>query len=305
MRRLYLKHNAMKLNKYNLLKRLFRYFGRCSTSTRLRWGAVVGWLIPRLVRRRAHIVRTNLALCFPEVDQDTRDQWQRRHFRLLGQSLIDRGLLWFGLESTILNTVTLQGLHHIDEALAANKRILLLVPHFISMDAVGTRLSMSVDPLACFFARQSDPDVDKLMYEGRSRFVSCPLMDRKKGMRQLIRALRDGAPVFYLPDMDFGRDGSIFAPFFGVQASTLLTTAQIAAHQDAVVIPVIGRLNVDTGHYTAEVMPALEDFPGEDLEAATARINLLIEDCIRVDPTQYYWVHRRFKTRPEGEARIY
>ncbi len=295
----------MKLNKYTLLKQLFHYFGRTSVKSRLRWGATVGWLIPRLARRRARIVQTNLELCFPEVDQDTRDAWQKRHFRLLGQSLIDRGLLWFGLESTILNTVELQGLHHIEEALAEKKRILLLVPHFISMDAVGTRLSMSIDPLACFFARQSDPDVDRLIYEGRSRFASHPLMDRKKGMRQMIRTLRAGNPVFYLPDMDFGREGSVFVPFFGVPAATLLTTAQIAAHQDAVIIPVIGRLNLDTGRYTTEVMPALDDFPGEDLEAATARLNRLIEDCIRVDPTQYYWVHRRFKTRPEGEPRIY
>nr|WP_323177980.1 lysophospholipid acyltransferase family protein [Alcaligenes endophyticus] len=305
MRRPSLTYNAMKLNKYPLLKRLFRYFGHCSTATRLRWGAALGWLIPRVARRRAQIVHTNLALCFPEVDQDTRDRWQQKHFRLLGQSLIDRGLLWFGLESTILNTVALQGLHHIEEALAANKRVLLLVPHFVSMDAVGTRLSMSIDPLACFFARQSDPDVDRLVFEGRSRFTSYPLMDRKKGIRQLVRALHEGAPVFYLPDMDFGIAGSIFTPFFGVPAATLLTTAQIAAKQDAVVIPVIGRLNIETGQYTTEVMPPLEDFPGPDPEIATARINSLIEDCIRVDPTQYYWVHRRFKTRPEGEERIY
>lgn len=296
----------MKTYQYTLLKTIFRYFGRCSTKTRLRWGAALGWLIPRVVPRRAHIVRTNLALCFPEVDKETREQWLYRHFHLLGQSIVDRGLFWYGMPSTIMNTVELQGLSHIQKALATKKRVLLLVPHFVSMDAVGTRLSMSVDLLACFFARQSHPAVDRITYEGRSRFTHHPLIDRKKGLRPMIRTLREGNPVFYLPDMDFGRDGSVFLPFFGIQTATLVTTAQIAQNQDAVIVPVIGRLNLDTGQYTTEVMPALDNFPGDDdLETATLRINQLIEDAIRVDPTQYYWVHRRFKTRPAGEERIY
>jgi KDO2-lipid IV(A) lauroyltransferase len=174
------------------------------------------------------------------------------------------------------------------------------------MDAAGTRLSMSISPLVAFYTPQRDPHVDRLMYEGRSRFSSVPLISRKDGIRGLMRALQKGQPIYYLPDMDFGTKGSAFVPFFNVPAATLLSTAQIARNQDALVIPVISRLDAQTGHYHIQVLEPMSDFPGEGtLEEATERMNALIEKYVREDPPQYYWVHRRFKTRPEGQPGIY
>ncbi|HRL22232.1 MAG TPA: lysophospholipid acyltransferase family protein [Alcaligenes sp.] len=296
----------MSFNSYPLLKSIFTYFGRISVRRRQRWGAVLGWLTHKLASRRRHIVRTNLALCFPDESESTRRAWERQHFRLLAQSYLDRGLLWFGLPSTILNTLELTGEEHITHALEQGRRVMLLVPHFLGMDAAGTRLSMSISPLVAFYTPQRDPSVDKLMLEGRSRFSTVPLISRKDGIRGLMRALQKGQPIYYLPDMDFGIKGAAFVPFFNVPAATLLTTAQIARNQDAVVIPVISRLNAQSGHYQIQVLEPMADFPGQDsLEEATARMNALIEKYVRQDPTQYYWVHRRFKTRPEGQARIY
>src|SRR5690606_33641816 len=159
---------------------------------------------------------------------------------------------------------------------------------------------------ATMYTPQSDADVDQKVREGRGRFNRVHLVDRHDGIRGLIRHLRNGVPVYYLPDMDFGISGAAFVPFFGVPAATLLATAQIATTWDAAIVPIISRLDKDTGKYHVSVLPPLQDFPGTQTpQEATARLNHLIESWVLVDPAQYYWVHRRFKTRPEGEARIY
>lgn len=293
-------------NKSRLLSAVFSYFGRCRTTTRLRWGRALGWLAPRILGSRAHIVRTNLALCFPQHSEKQREAWLKRHFQLLAQSVVDRGLLWFGRRERIEDTISIDGLQHLQALLDAKRRIILLAPHFIGLDAAATRLTLFLETSATLYTPQSDPHVDRLVREGRGRFNTVHLISRRDGVRGLIRQLRNGVPVYYLPDMDWGTDGAAFVPFFGVQAATLLTTAQIAKTWEAAVVPIVSRLDIDTGRYHVDVLPALADFPGEQsLEDATARLNELIESWIKPDPTQYYWVHRRFKTRPPGQARPY
>lgn len=296
----------MTFNKFSLLNALFAYFGRCGFRGRRRWARVLGWLAPRLMRSRAHIVRTNLALAFPERSAQDRERWLREHFHLLAQSVIDRGLFWYGDPKSILDTIPISGLEHLDTLLKAKRRIILLAPHYVGLDASATRLTLFLNQSATMYTRQSDPAVDEIVRKGRGRFNTVHLVSRHDGVRGLIRHLRNAVPVYYLPDMDWGTTGAAFLPFFGVQAATLLTTAQIARSFDAAVVPIMSRLDIKTGRYHVTVMPPLEDFPGEaSLEDATARINRLIEDWVRPDPAQYYWVHRRYKTRPPGEARFY
>ena len=296
----------MTLNKLSLLRGLFAYFGRRSFAARRRWAHTLGWLAPRLMRSRAHIVRTNLAVAFPDTPAPQREYWLREHFHLLAQSVVDRGLFWFGPTDAIFETVPIEGLEHLDALLQSKRRIILLAPHFIGLDAPATRLTLFLKESATMYTRQSDPSVDQLVREGRGRFNTVHLVSRHDGVRGLIRQLRNGVPIYYLPDMDWGLAGAAFVPFFDVPAATLLTTAQIARNFDAAVVPIMSRLDADTGRYHVTVMPPLADFPGEEtLEEATARINRLIEDWVRPHPAQYYWVHRRYKTRPEGEARFY
>ena len=290
----------------SLLRSVFGHFGRISTPSRLRWGAALGWLAPHLMRSRAHIVRTNLDLCFPELSPQERQHQFRRHFRLLAQSVVDRGLCWFGERERILDTIQIEGLEHLDRLLAEERAILMLAPHFIGLDASATRLTIHLRESATLYTRQRNPEVDQLVREGRGRFNTVHLVSRHDGVRGMIRYLRAGVPTYYLPDMDFGRKGSIYVPFFGVAAATLPTTAQIARARDAAVVPIVSRLDLETGKYHVSVLPPLEDFPGDaDNETATERVNQLIETHIRPDPAQYYWVHRRFKTRPEGEPGFY
>ncbi|NYT64651.1 lysophospholipid acyltransferase family protein [Alcaligenaceae bacterium] len=296
----------MRLNKTTLLRAVFSYFGRATPASRKRWACSLGWLALHLMRSRAHIVRTNLALCFPDHSPQERETWARQHFNLLARSVIDRGLLWFGERELILNTIHTSGLEHLDRALAEKRRIILLAPHFVGLDAAATRLTMALQESATMYTPQSDAGIDQFVHVGRSRFNTVHLVSRRDGVRGLIRYLRQGVPVYYLPDMDFGIKGADFIPFFGVPAATLLATAQIAKAWDAIVLPIISRLDANTGTYQLDVLPPLQNFPGDDSpQLATARLNQLIESWVRVDPPQYYWVHRRFKTRPEGQPRVY
>ncbi len=292
--------------KTRALVSLLKWFARIKPSTRLRIGAGLGWLAPRLVKSRARIVRRNLELCFPEQPEQVREQWVADHFRALAQSIVDRGVLWYGTPEAVREMVTLSGVDEVNELIAQGRSVILLAPHFIAMDAGGTRLTMDIPSAATMYTPQSDPNIDAVMAAGRARFNEAYLVSRKDGVRELIRHLRAPRPVYYLPDMDFGRQGSVFVPFFGIQAATLLATAQLAKKWDAAVLPVLGFWNPDTGRYHIEVLPQLADFPGTDsLEDATARLNRELESWVRRCPSQYYWVHRRFKTRPPGEPKLY
>lgn len=292
--------------KLRALDALFGWFGRVRPATRLRIGATLGWLTRHLARSRVRIVRLNLKLCFPELSEPERDSLMRAHFRALAQTIVDRGVLWYGTPEAIREMVSAQGAERINTLIAEGRRVLLLAPHFVALDAAATRLTMDVPSSATMYTPQSDPAVDQIVRRGRGRFNEVFLVSRKDGVRDLIRHLRAPRPVYYLPDMDFGRQGAVFVPFFGIPAATLEATAQLARKWDAAVLPVIDFWDPETGKYHVEVLAPLEDFPGDGtLEAATARLNQHIESWVRRCPSQYYWVHRRFKTRPLGESKYY
>lgn len=292
--------------KYKLIDRLFHFLGHLSLPNRLRLGAALTRLAPLLMRKRIKVVKKNLELCFPEATATQRRQWQRQHIRTLCQSIIDRGLIWYGPPETIREQVHLHNFHYIQEAIERREPLLVLGPHFVGLDVAASRMTMEIDETATIYKAQRNAVFDAIIRKGRARFNQVNLINRKDGVRGMLKFLRRGVPVYYLPDMDFGRQGSIFVPFFGVPAATLPTTAVLASKWQATVIPVVSRWDPDTGHYHIEVQPPLQDFPGEQsIEDATARLNSLLEDWIRRDPPQYYWVHRRFKTRPDPEAPRY
>ncbi|OZI72116.1 lysophospholipid acyltransferase family protein [Bordetella genomosp. 12] len=292
--------------KTRALTGLLRWFGRMSPRARQRAGACVGWLALHLAKSRARIVRRNLEICFPDESPQTRERWAREHFRALGQSIVDRGVLWYGSPEAIREMASVSGADTINALTATGRPVILLAPHFIGLDVAATRLTMEVPSGATMYTPQRDPAVDAIVRAGRMRFNEVFLVSRKEGVRDLIRHFRQARPVYYLPDMDFGRNGSAFVPFFGVPAATLVATAQLARKWNAAVLPILDFWDPATGRYHVEVLPALADFPGEaSLEEATARLNRELESWIRRCPSQYYWVHRRFKTRPEGAPKLY
>ncbi|MEI2415827.1 lysophospholipid acyltransferase family protein [Orrella sp. JC864] len=292
--------------KYRALRALFRHFGRMRPAARLRLGRWLGALAYRCVRPRVKVARRNLELCFPQMSEARREALLREHFHALAQSVVDRGVLWYAPPEKVREMVALSGYEHLQRQLDAGQSCILLAPHFIGLDAAASRLTMQCPSGATMYAPQSDPAVDAIVREGRTRFNDVHLVSRRDGVRSLLRHIRAARPIYYLPDMDLGRKGAVFVPFFGVPAATMPSTAQIARTWQLPVLPVLSHWDAATGRYHIEVLPPLEDFPGEqDAEAATARLNALLEQWVLRMPAQYYWVHRRFKTRPAGQPKLY
>jgi len=262
-------------------------------------GSALYWLIPE--RRR--VTRINLAKCFPRMDPAARERLARAHFRAFTRSFVERGLLWWAPRGRIERLVRLEGLEHL-RALGDTPAI-LFVPHFVGLDAGGTRLGCEVDAVA-MFARQKDPLFTRLLRHGRTRFGNQRLVSRQEGVRAAIQAMRrERRPLFYLPDLDHGPRNALFVPFFGVPAATVPGLSRIAKLAGAKVLPCVARMLPGGAGYLLRMEPPWEDFPTGDVEADTRRMNAYIEKVALEMPEQYLWMHKRFKTRPPGEARFY
>ena len=188
--------------------------------------------------------------------------------------------------------------------IGAGQPVILLVPHFVGIDAGGTAIAMRFNTVN-IYAEQSSPTFDRRILKGRRRFGDQLLLSRQEGTRAAIKAMKAGRPFHYSPDTNTRRRAAIFVPFFGVAAATTNGLSRLAKAAGAVVLPCVTRMLPAGEGYLVEIGDPWPDFPTEDSEADTARMNRWIESAIRTAPAQYFWVHRRFKTRPEGEPRVY
>lgn len=267
-------------------------------------GRGFGSLLHAFAKRRRHIVEINLALCFPELDKAARDARAKAHFQALGRSLLERGLLWWAPQERLERLIRVENAHVIQNLKDAGRPIILLAPHFVSLDAGGIGIAMRFDSLS-IYARQSNEVIDHWLLYGRKRFGDQFLLARDDGPRATVRAMKSGRPFYYLPDMNFRSKDAIFVPFFGVKAATITGLARLARLAGAAVVPCPTRMLPGGEGYVVEIGEAWEDFPSADVEADTLRMNQWIESVVRTMPEQYYWVHRRFKTRPPGEKKPY
>lgn len=270
----------------------------------LRWlralGAGLGRLLYRFGRERRSVVLTNLRLCFPDLGEAEREALARHHFVAFAQSALDRALGWWASKERLERIIRIHGIEHLTER--GDRPTIMLCPHFVGLDAGATRISMYLT--ACsVFSQQKNPVFNRLLYHGRTRFNPALLLSRKEGMRKIVKSMKDGYPFYYLPDMDFGRKESIFVPFFGVPAATIPALSRLVRLTGAQVVPCIARMVPDG--YEVEVMAPWDNFPGDSVEADTEFMNRFIENQVLRMPEQYYWVHRRFKTRPPGEQKVY
>ena len=269
-----------------------------------RLGRGLGTAMRRLGTRRRSIVATNLRLCFPELDEAAREALAREHFAVLGRSFIERGLVWWASPERLRGLVRVEGLERLRALHAAGERIILLAPHFVGLDIGGTRMCLEFDG-AALYSPQKDKVVDRWLRHGRQRFRKQELLTRVDNLRPLVRAVRAGVMLYYLPDMDLGRKDAIFVSFFGVSAATITALPRLARLTGARVVPCVARMLPGGEGYVVELAEPWHDYPGDDVAADTRRMNAWLEDVVRTMPAQYYWVHRRFKTRPEGEPPLY
>lgn len=269
------------------------------------FGVVLGHLLHAVAVPRRHVVDTNLALCFPEKSAAERRRIARETFVFVAQSWLDRSWLWHAPESVVRRRLRVVGAApEIEEMAHGSAPMILFAPHFYGLDAAATALTMhTARPSTTIYTTQRDPLIDDWIREGRKRFGNVITLNRTEGIKPIVAGLRKGGLLYLLPDMDFGRDQTVFVPFYGVQASTIPSLSRFARLGKAKVVPIVSRLT-RTG-YDIEVLPAWQDFPSDDAVADTALMNQRLQGYIDAMPSQYYWVHRRFKTRPEGEPPVY
>lgn len=273
-----------------------RLLAFCPYRVQLAAGRLLGRLAGLVLRKRRHIAAVNLALCFPQLDAGQRDALLRRHFESLGMTLVEHGLGWWASTDTVERLVEVRGAEHLRAALAGGRGVVLVAGHFASLEITGRAFSALFPAVAALYRSSRNPFVDEILK--RLRHKSVPLLIPKQNMRGMVRALRQGIPVWYAPDQSYRRAQSALLPFCGEPAMTNTALSDIVRLGKAAVVPLLPRRLPGGQGYVLEIFPALEDFPGESAAADALRVNVLLEAQIRSIPEQYYWIHRRFKDRP-------
>ncbi|MEO8187391.1 MAG: lipid A biosynthesis acyltransferase [Burkholderiaceae bacterium] len=272
-----------------------------SQIARTRLAGVIGDLLWWVVAPRRRITQTNLRLCFPTLSEQQRLQIARRCFRNIARSGLDRAVLSRGEVSTVEQYVRVEGIEHLQAA--AGKPLILIAPHLVGLDAGGIRFNTLMRGIS-IYSKQTNVVWDAWLLRVRQRFNDPVLVPRQGAdMRTVMRSVKNGLPLYYLPDMDFGATNSIFVPFFGTPAATIPMVPRIARIAGAQVMMAVTEMTNDG--YVLHFEPPWADFPGESIEADTGRMSREIERWVLKMPDQYMWTHRRFKTRPPGLASVY
>ena len=254
-------------------------------------GRVVYW------SGQVRTARINIDACFPKLPKAEREQMIKTHFAYLGESVMALGLLWWAPAARIANLVQVEGAENY-LPYRGKKPVIGFAPHFVGVELGTIRLALDYEA-AAIYSRQKDPYLNELLLKSRTRFKPITMIARQDGLRGALRALREGLTLYVLPDMDMGRQDSVFVPFFGIPAATVPVLSRLAAVSRAVVIPAITRRRADGKGYVVKIYEAWENFPTDDPVADTRRMNEFLEARILEMPEQYFWNHKRFRTRPD------
>jgi len=264
-------------------------------------GWVLGLILYLFVGSRRRVVLTNLTLCFPHWSPSQIGICTREVFIHFAQSWLDRGWLWKGSSDMTASRVRITGAV---QELQGSEPTILFAPHFFGLDAGWTALTQQVPRrFSTIYTDQANAISDAWILKGRQRFGGARLFGRIEGVKPILVGLRSGDPLYLLPDMNFGPEESIFVPFYAIPAATVPSLARFAKLGRAKVVPVVTCMTAQG--YEVQILPAWTDFPSGDLVADTALMNERLQGYIDAMPSQYYWVHKRFKDRPSGESAIY
>ena len=278
--------------------------GLCMALARLPWGAqralgaAAGWLALRLLPDRREAARTNLALCLPELDAGAREALLRANFRDVGIGLFEFARAWWGDVAPMRASARIGGLEILQRLQGEGRGVLLVSGHFMTLELCGRLLCDHV-PLAGMYRRHRSPVMEWVVLRGRLRYASA--MFGNGDTRAAIRHLKRGGVLWYAPDQDMRGKDTVFAPFFGIPAATITATHQFARMTGCAVVPFFHRREGD--RYVLRVGEPLSPFPTDDAVADSAAVNAAIEAMVRQAPSQYLWLHRRFKRQPDGHSR--
>jgi KDO2-lipid IV(A) lauroyltransferase len=293
-------------NLFNFLGlNLLRLFAFLPYTITVYAGYSLGWLAALIPNGRAHVVKTNLRLCFPNLNEKEIDTLALEHWKLFGRSVLERSRIWLGSGKQITDIVA------IDSAITLGDRKprLLINPHFVGLEGGFMALSVLASQHdwprgAGLYQNMKNPFFNQKMIEWRNRFGGKSI-ERQSRLRDLIREIQTGNFIFIAPDIDLGPRDSVFVPFFGIQTNTITSVSRLSRLSGAEVCLMTTTLNKDRKGYTCHISEPLPNFPSDDVEKDTARLNHYIEELVRERPAEYYWVHKRFKHRPPGEPSLY
>lgn len=267
----------------------------------------LGWLMRVLMGSRRKVALRNLERCFPELDDAQIQRLLKANFVYLARTVFEMAWSWAAPKTRIARIGQLRGLEHMTEARRNGRGILCVSLHNtcleIGANIMGEELKRQGFYSAGIYRPLKNPVIE--WFQNRSRLDFTDGMISKRNLRSAVRQLKQGTLIWYAPDQDFGPDQTAFAPFFGIPTASLLATHKLAKLTGCAVVPMYPIYNPASQRYEVTILPILENFPSDDEQADLVRINQLIEDFIRLAPEQYWWIHRRFKTRPPGEAPFY
>ncbi|HEX6260044.1 MAG TPA: LpxL/LpxP family Kdo(2)-lipid IV(A) lauroyl/palmitoleoyl acyltransferase [Woeseiaceae bacterium] len=265
-------------------------------------GKILGRIAHRFARKRRAICRRNIQLCFPELSPEERDALALAHFEALGMSIIELGLGRWASDRKLLAMTRIEGAEHVRNAAGRGVGVILLSAHFTTLEISGRVLSLNIPPFEAVYRKNRSEFMTEILRTNRERSARGTI--EKSDIKSMVRSLREGTPVWYAPDQSYNRKQSALLPFFGVPCMTNTATGTLARLGKAVAIPFFPR-RLPEGGYVLTILPPIEGVPSDDPVEDTKKYLEILERQVRLCPEQYYWVHRKFKNRPDCLPDVY
>lgn len=265
-------------------------------------GRLLGTMALPFAKHRKSVCQTNLQICFPHLSQQEIHHLIKSNFQSVGMGMIETAMAWYMPDKRLKNKLTIKNFHLVEHLLDKKVPIILCGFHFTCLEIAGRLLQDKLD-YALLYREHKNPLFNHLMYQGRERYTK--LQIGRKEMKKFSMALKQKIPVWFAPDQDYGRHRSVFAPFYGTQAATITTLSHLAKRAKLHIIPIAYYRKPDYSGYELHFYPPFKNFPSGDLVTDATQLNEMIESAINQQIDQYLWQHRRFKTRPIGEAKLY
>ena len=265
-------------------------------------GTSAGRLSRRFLKRREHIARRNIELCFPEMSSAAREKLLEENFMSLGMGLIETGMAWFWSDERVKKWFDVEGIANLNNALSADKGVMVVGIHFMSLELGGRAMGLC-RPMMATYRPHNSPLMEWV--QTRARLRSNKAMIDRRNLSGLVHALKSGEAVWFAPDQDYGPKGSVFAPFSRFHRRRRLMVRVLSRLSGSKMLSISMVRKLDRKGYSLHISEVMNDYPGEDKQIAASYINKVIEREILRAPEQYLWVHRRFKTRPLGETSVY
>lgn len=279
------------------------FIAQLPNSFRHAIGKKIGLYIYNNNEKRRHIIDTNLAIAFPDLDEKAHDKMAQKHLEWYAYAMVDYSLLFFASKRRLSKMLVVDGKEHIDEAIKNEQSIIVLLAHSVMLEFAPAALGLHYE---CFGSYKTSKNavLDWMIAKSRCRHVSF-VVSREEGLRKLVKSLAPKRLMIFLPDEDLGLENAVFAPFFGKQKATLTTTARISKMGKATALPAFAWYDIESKKYRVQIAPALKDYPSGNAEKDAKKLNQSLELMIKQHPEQYMWTMKWFRTRPKNEPALY